>query len=123
MDVSTKLKWEKSLKVDQLPNWNALTQFLERRCRLLENLENSDIERPLNTHHRIKLSLTNKFVHVSTTSSQSTCSLCDSKSHFIANCSQFVYLSSVQRLEEVERLKLIPYGRHHRPDVDPQAIV
>ena len=106
MDVPTKVKWEESLKVNQLPNWNSLTQFLERRCRLLENLANSDIERPLNTQHPKKLSLANKFVHVSTTSPQSTCSLCDSRSHFIASCTQFVNLSPVQRLEEVKRLKL-----------------
>ncbi|XP_050745811.1 uncharacterized protein LOC127011771 isoform X2 [Drosophila biarmipes] len=38
LDRNTQERWEEALPCDKLPSWSDMTTFLERRCRLLENL-------------------------------------------------------------------------------------
>ncbi|XP_036320855.1 uncharacterized protein LOC118735292 [Rhagoletis pomonella] len=41
LDKKTQAKWEESSSISELPSWDQLAMFLEKRCRTLENVEHS----------------------------------------------------------------------------------
>ncbi|XP_036319976.1 uncharacterized protein LOC118734359 [Rhagoletis pomonella] len=41
LDLHTHEKWEENLSAQKLPTWLEMSTFLEKRCRMAENLENA----------------------------------------------------------------------------------
>ncbi|XP_070141641.1 uncharacterized protein [Drosophila kikkawai] len=41
LDHGTREKWEEDLSITELPTWDAMESFLEKRCRMMENLDQS----------------------------------------------------------------------------------
>ncbi|XP_070145032.1 uncharacterized protein [Drosophila kikkawai] len=39
LDHGTREKWEEDLSITELPTWDAMESFLEKRCRMMENLD------------------------------------------------------------------------------------
>ncbi|XP_075158171.1 uncharacterized protein LOC142231448 [Haematobia irritans] len=106
MDRSTQIKWEEGLPVNELPSWDSMSSFLEQRCRMLENLENSCVNLDSIRQHTKKQTSKNRHVHVAAGSPSPLCAFCDSMEHFIVNCSLFGNLSPPLRFKEAKRLKL-----------------
>ncbi|XP_073831785.1 uncharacterized protein [Musca autumnalis] len=48
LDSHGQAKWEEQLHNDKLPSWTSLSSFLDKRCRMLENLESSIKPKPHN---------------------------------------------------------------------------
>ncbi|XP_037826770.1 uncharacterized protein LOC119614723, partial [Lucilia sericata] len=106
LDTKTRMKWEENLSINELPTWNSMSTFLERRCRMVENLENSALSKSSNPPGSKKLHQQYRHVHVSTATSSALCTFCDSKDHFITKCSLFGNLSPSLRFKEAKRLRL-----------------
>ncbi|XP_059225785.1 uncharacterized protein LOC131997922 [Stomoxys calcitrans] len=106
MDRDSQIKWEESLAVNELPSWQSMSSFLEQRCRMLENLENSVVCAGSIQQNNKKQSFKNRHVHVASGSSSPLCAFCDSMDHYIVNCPPFSNLSPSLRFKEAKRLKL-----------------
>lgn len=39
LDIATQTKWEESMSVNEIPTWDAMDKFLQRRCQMMENVE------------------------------------------------------------------------------------
>jgi len=39
LDQRTREKWKEDLSITELSTWNAMESFLEKRCRMMENLD------------------------------------------------------------------------------------
>lgn len=105
LDLKSQSKWEEVLPIDSLPTWSSMESFLERRCRMLENLESSVSTRELNPP-TTKKSLSGRNVLVASVSATSLCTFCDSMEHYITQCSRFGSLSPTNRHKEAKRLQL-----------------
>ncbi|GBP01323.1 hypothetical protein EVAR_66461_1 [Eumeta japonica] len=97
---------EEGLQTDQLPTSSALSTFLERRCRILENLENSVVSKTPNQQISKKQGGHIRNVLVSSTTTYKYCYFCDSKEHYISHCTRFTNLTPTLRFKEVKRLNL-----------------
>ncbi|XP_059217672.1 uncharacterized protein LOC131994802 [Stomoxys calcitrans] len=106
MNRDSQIKWEESLAVNELPSWQSMSSFLEQRCRMLENLENSVVCAGSIQQNNKKQSFKNRHVHVASGSSSPLCAFCDSMDHYIVNCPPFSNLSPSLRFKEAKRLKL-----------------
>lgn len=106
LDETSQMKWEESLPINELPKWTSMATFLERRSRMLENLENSIISKPQAQHDSKKSNQNSRHVHVSSATSTNSCTLCNSIEHFISSCPNFLSISPSLRFKEVKRLKL-----------------
>lgn len=106
LDETSQMKWEESLPINQLPKWKSMAEFLERRCRMVENLEYSMTNRVNGQQGFKKYSQQNRHVHVSSASSSNICSLCNSTEHFISSCPNFLNMVPYNRFKEIKRLKL-----------------
>ncbi|XP_074028835.1 uncharacterized protein [Leptinotarsa decemlineata] len=116
LDVASQKEWEEYLITENLisPKLANLTVFLEKRCQLLETLDNSSklgninkIEKPQKLHFR-KYSNEKSLSHVSTkgTNNQGKfCAFCKEE-HYIYHCEKLKSLSVASRLAEIKRLKL-----------------
>ncbi|KAH8368774.1 hypothetical protein KR200_000657, partial [Drosophila serrata] len=82
-----------------------MAAFLEKRCRMMENIENAMV-----THtpsNQVGKTINKNVQNACTASSYtSLCILCDSKDHFISKCPQFIALSPTLRYKEAKRLHL-----------------
>lgn len=83
-----------------------MAAFLERRCRMLENVQNSMVNKPPNQQVTKRAAPHNRHVHVSSATSSTSCSFCDSSEHFITRCTRFGNLSPSLRFKEAKRLEL-----------------
>ena len=102
--VASKLeiKWEEALAMDELPTWVIFSRFLERRCRMLENLGNSVLQQYPKHASLNKSALQSKFVHVSANNSSTLSAYCGSNEHFITNCILFNELSPSARFQKLK---------------------
>lgn len=105
LDPNLQTKWEEGLSVDKLPTWSSMTSFLERQCRMLENLESSMVvKKPIQQVSKKSSSHTRNVLV--TSSVVSSCNFCDAKDHYITNCSRFASLSPTLRFKEAKKLNL-----------------
>ncbi|XP_075157831.1 uncharacterized protein LOC142231097 [Haematobia irritans] len=104
LDVSTQAKWEESLQNEQLPSWSSMAAFLDRKCRMLENLEHSMT--PKVNHIINKKSNNSRNALVASGSTNPICAFCDGNDHYITNCSRFSNLSPTLRFKEAKKLDL-----------------
>lgn len=106
LDSQSQAKWEEGLLSDQLPTWSTITLFLERRCRMLENLEGSMMMKIPSQQESKKANSHNRNVLVASGTISPQCAFCDTKNHYITNCSRFGNLSPTLRFKEAKRLSL-----------------
>ncbi|XP_075155285.1 uncharacterized protein LOC142228679 [Haematobia irritans] len=106
LDHQTQAKWEEGLQNDRLPTWPFMASFLERRCRMMENLESSMKPTTSNQQSSKKSNSQGRNVLIASGAKQSFCTFCNANDHYISNCSQFSNLSPTLRFREVKRLNL-----------------
>ncbi|XP_075157744.1 uncharacterized protein LOC142231011 [Haematobia irritans] len=105
LDTPTQAKWEEGLQNDQLPTWSSMANFLDKRCRMLENLEHSSILK-VPTQMVNKKSNNIRSSLVTSGNALQICNFCDGKDHLITNCSKFSNLSPTLRFKEAKKLDL-----------------
>ncbi|XP_053968905.1 uncharacterized protein LOC128870320 [Anastrepha ludens] len=105
-DQKTQEKWEEDLPTQTLPTLNSMTSFLEKRCRIMENLEGAmqTLSNQIGKHSKANKGIRNALV--ASSSSSSFCIFCDSKEHYINSCLKFLNLSPNLRYKEAKRLQL-----------------
>ncbi|XP_067633257.1 uncharacterized protein [Eurosta solidaginis] len=107
LDKTTQAKWEENSSVSELPSWEQLAAFLEKRCRTLENVEHAT---QVQTGQVVKpnkgVSTNQKKSFVASKGSTSSCVFCESVDHAIYSCQRFGNLSPNLRLKEVKKLAL-----------------
>ncbi|XP_037826671.1 uncharacterized protein LOC119614626 [Lucilia sericata] len=106
LDSQSQTKWEEGLQTDQLPTWSSMASFLERRCRMLENLESSMVTKKPNQQVSKKFNNYGRNVLVASSTTTPICYFFDAKDHYITNCSRFANLSPVLRFKEAKKLNL-----------------
>ncbi|XP_053968751.1 uncharacterized protein LOC128870181 [Anastrepha ludens] len=110
LDRQTHEKWEENLSAHKLPTWIDMSTFLERRCRMMENLENAMvIQAPSKQVKNIvsqAKSKTSVLVTVGGGKPTPLCIFCDSKEHFITGCTSFLNLSPNLRYKEAKKFHL-----------------
>ncbi|XP_075148904.1 uncharacterized protein LOC142222573 [Haematobia irritans] len=105
LDANSQAKWEEDLPVNTLPKWCSMASFLERRCRMLENLESSMCIQNSKQQVSKKFNSSGRNALVTSTS-PTNCALCDIQGHFITNCPSFEKLQPLARFKEAKRLHL-----------------
>ncbi|XP_053969189.1 uncharacterized protein LOC128870561 [Anastrepha ludens] len=111
VDSITQANWEEAAPLDLIPSWEQFTNFLEKRCQRLENVEHSMAaytrgsqvgknSRTIN-HGRKSFIATNN-----TNNSTNGCVFCDNTDHAVYSCTRFLNLSPQLRFKEVKRLAL-----------------
>ncbi|XP_061388720.1 uncharacterized protein LOC133323837, partial [Musca vetustissima] len=105
LDLQSLAKWEEHLHNDKLPSWDSLSSFLDRRCRMLENLESSI--KPKSPNHQVnkKTNFHGRNVLIASGATQ-MCTFCEAKDHYITTCQSFEKLSPTLRFKESKRLNL-----------------
>ncbi|XP_075170108.1 uncharacterized protein LOC142242414 [Haematobia irritans] len=106
LDHQTQTKWEEGLQNDKLPTWNSMASFLERRSRMLENLESSMKSTASNQHSNKKPPMHGRNVLIASGSKSVFCTYCETDDHYISSCSRFTNLHPTLRFKEVKRLNL-----------------
>ncbi|KAL7726326.1 hypothetical protein ACLKA6_010232 [Drosophila palustris] len=107
LDQTTQEKWEESLPTDKLPKWTDMATFLEKRCRMLENVDSAVSKNPSQqvSKHSPK-SQSRSILIASSPQNHSSCPLCNAKDHFLSKCSKFLSLSPQLRHKEAKRMHL-----------------
>jgi len=107
--VSSKLdsralkRWEEELSSNILSTWTSMSSFLEKRCRLLENLNSalsSHLGRQSHKHNQSVL------IAASTNSNKTLCNFCEEKDHYLPKCTRFLNLSPSLRYKEAKKFHL-----------------
>lgn len=80
MDKETRMKWEEDLAIDEFPAWTSMSTFLEKRCRMLENLDNYVVG---NQQSNKKIQPKSRHVHVFAASTTALWNFSDSADHYI----------------------------------------
>lgn len=109
LDTATQTKWEETTPVNEIPTWEQMAKFLQNRCQTMENVENAVVSESLNKQVGSKqIYHTNKSKKslVVSTNSQKVCPVCNSVSHAIYSCPQFLSLTPSARFKEIKRLNL-----------------
>ncbi|XP_053956407.1 uncharacterized protein LOC128862029 [Anastrepha ludens] len=88
LDKATQSKWEENSSSNELPSWDQLAAFLEKRCRTLENVE-----------HAIQ-------TQTDQVDRNGGCAFCRCSDHRIYHCQQFSTLSPNLRQKEAKKLSL-----------------
>nr|CAI5822893.1 unnamed protein product [Callosobruchus analis] len=103
LDNTTLREWSLRTKSNELPTMTDFIQFLKDRCRLLESLENSNLDKSKHNHNNRQNSSNKSFL--ANKAFTAKCSFC-SKNHSIYSCADFSNLSPQNRFNEVRRLNL-----------------
>lgn len=98
LDFATRKDWEDFKTNDDFPTLKEFTEFIKRKCEVLEALHVGKGHTNFKESQKISKS------HLATNSNLK-CKIC-SLSHFIYNCSKFKEMDVDQRIVEVKRLKL-----------------
>ncbi|XP_053968113.1 uncharacterized protein LOC128869560 [Anastrepha ludens] len=107
LDKTTQAKWEETSSISELPSWDQLTAFLERRCRMLENVEHAvQAQTGQALRHSKNDSISQRKTFVASKGSIRVCVFCGSREHAIYSCQLFANLDPNSRLGEVKKLAL-----------------
>ncbi|XP_053969222.1 uncharacterized protein LOC128870595 [Anastrepha ludens] len=107
LDKTTQAKWEETSSISELPSWDQLTAFLERRCRMLENVEHAvQTQTGQALRHSKNDSISQRKTFVASKGSTRVCIFCGSPGHAIYSCQLFANLDPNSRLGEVKKLEL-----------------
>ncbi|XP_054745733.1 uncharacterized protein LOC129250114 [Anastrepha obliqua] len=103
LDKTTQAKWEETSSISELPSWDQLTAFLERRCRMLENVEHAvQAQTGQALRHSKNDSISQRKTFVASKGSTRVCVFCVSPEHAIYSCQLFANLDPNSRLGEVK---------------------
>ena len=104
LDVTSQMKWEEQTATNVLASWSNMESFLDKRCRMVENVSNALVNQtPCNqVSHKQPNYAKKSFV----ASESGICALCNSKEHFLYRCERFLKLDPSARYREAKRLKL-----------------
>ena len=103
-----RLQWESQIKVNQLPTWQELHDFLNNKCRVLETLDCESKNRVLvsDSIPKNKSSISTVRNQVFTvTNNQHSCVLCKGP-HYVQRCELFIRMSPIERSNKTRELKL-----------------
>ncbi|XP_053964178.1 uncharacterized protein LOC128867103 [Anastrepha ludens] len=107
LDKATQSKWEENSSSNELPSWDQLAAFLEKRCRTLENVEHAIQTQTDQVDRNGKTVSTNKRKSfVVSNASVGGCAFCRCPDHRIYHCQQFSTLSPNLRQKEAKKLSL-----------------
>lgn len=108
LDMATQTKWEESVPVHEIPTWDAMDKFLQRRCQMMENVECSVNDGLGNTQVGPKqFNNTNrKRSLVVSTNTTKVCPICNSDSHMVYNCQHFLSQTPYCRFKQAKSLNL-----------------
>ncbi|XP_053968812.1 uncharacterized protein LOC128870237 [Anastrepha ludens] len=101
-DIGTQAKWEEEAPTQNLPSWDLVANFLERRVRILESV-NTITAAPTKQVTSRKNNRSQSFV---TTSAIKNCVFCNATQHTIFTCSLFLNLSPSLRFQQVKKHQL-----------------
>ncbi|XP_036320453.1 uncharacterized protein LOC118734966 [Rhagoletis pomonella] len=102
-DVETQSKWEEHAPINELPSWDLMSKFLERRVRIMESVEKTTFRSGKQVNHKKNSIRKQSFV---TASPAKGCTFCNGIEHFISTCPLFLNLSPSLRFKEAKRLQL-----------------
>ncbi|XP_045466602.1 uncharacterized protein LOC123675299 [Harmonia axyridis] len=119
LDNSLNLEWENSLQNDELPSYQELISFLDKKCFTLETLSDSNNKKPSYQNQKFSTAqgyrsqanssgFKQKFQEHSfaiTDRNGQKCPLCK-ELHFIYNCEKFITLPTSEKYNEVRKLRL-----------------
>ncbi|XP_036345845.1 uncharacterized protein LOC118755102 [Rhagoletis pomonella] len=107
LDKATQSKWEENSPTNELPSWDQLSTFLEKRCRTLENVEHV-MQTPVGQAGKSgkNVSTNQRKSFVASGGSVGGCVFCGSHEHLIYHCPRFTNLSPNLRQKEVKQLAL-----------------
>ncbi|XP_053961109.1 uncharacterized protein LOC128865111 [Anastrepha ludens] len=107
LDKATQSKWEENSSSNELPSWDQLAAFLEKRCRTLENVEHAIQTQTDQVDRNGKTVSTNiRKSFVVWNASVGGCAFCRCPDHRIYHCQQFSTLSPNLRQKEAKKLSL-----------------
>ncbi|XP_054746731.1 uncharacterized protein LOC129251357 [Anastrepha obliqua] len=107
LDKTTQAKWEEASSIRELPSWDQLTVFLERRWRMLENIEHAvQAQTGQALRHSKNDSISQRKTFVASKGSTRVCVFCGSPEHAIYSCQLFANLDPNSRLGDVKKLAL-----------------
>jgi len=95
LDQWTREKWEEDLSITELSTWDAMESFLEKRCRMMENLDQALVTQTPGQQvgknlHKYNL---NTLIASANNSNHMICLFCDARDHYLSKCSRFLNLS------------------------------
>ncbi|XP_037941449.1 uncharacterized protein LOC119674385 [Teleopsis dalmanni] len=106
LDPTSHAKWEERSAFNTIPTWNEMSEFLDKRCQVLEHVTYSTRAAANNNNRGAQCSPINRKTFVTIKSPTSRCTFCNDANHFIYACAQFANLSPKLRLNEARRLSL-----------------
>ncbi|XP_058827312.1 uncharacterized protein LOC131687256 [Topomyia yanbarensis] len=127
LDSRTRKDFELQLIDNSLPSWDKLLDFLQSRCRCLENIEQDGKDSSVHgLGSRTKPNFSDRSSNVSKsfpvstapTKSSPTCFLCKG-THYLSRCEQFLRLPQSERFSKVKGLGLCLNcfsNKHHVPE-------
>lgn len=104
LDPTTNKEWKTTIKRDEIPTFNQLTNFLTQRCRALEASSRSQ-RAALNTQ-KMNKSDRNKGTTAHLATSNIMCAYCAKADHPIFKCANYLELEVDQRIKEARSRKL-----------------
>ncbi|XP_055527660.1 uncharacterized protein LOC129720235 [Wyeomyia smithii] len=106
LDSRTRKDFELQSIEKQLPSWEKLLEFLQSRCRCLENIEHESKVTQV-SNHGARQQATSKAFPVSVVSAKpnTTCFVCKG-AHYLSRCEQFLKLVPVDRFAKVKNFGL-----------------
>ncbi|KAH8373689.1 hypothetical protein KR009_002602, partial [Drosophila setifemur] len=104
VDNETRIAWDESCALDEIPTCNNFIEFLGKRCQRLESVEHSAESFSKEGTRRINNHARNSFVTINTPPTNCIC--CNIPGHTLYSCSTFLALTPQVRLREARRLSL-----------------
>lgn len=107
LDINTRREWERSIKGNEIPTFEELTDFLNEKCQMLETLYlNQNDKVTTNNKREQKTSHNSNKIHqvksfANNTPLNVSCIICN-KSHYIYQCPEFNKLTIQERLKRVK---------------------
>ncbi|XP_053968951.1 uncharacterized protein LOC128870362 [Anastrepha ludens] len=107
LDKATQSKWEENSSSNELPSWDQLAAFSEKRCRTLENVEHAIQTQTDQVERNGKTVSTNiRKSFVVSNASVGGCAFCRCPDHRIYHCQRFSTLSPNLRQKKAKKLSL-----------------
>lgn len=111
LDYNSKKEWQMSLDTT-VPTYQQFISFLEKRCTVLESLDNitnkTSNQAPIIQINKRNNQTQNRSISLTTVENKpnTLCSYCKNPKHNILTCTEFLNLSITSRIEKAQYLKL-----------------
>ncbi len=101
LDAETLKSWESGLETDELPTWEKLEKFLDKKCRVLENVSQNS-ETIQNTKPAVGIQKPSRATSLIVTEVHLKCRVCQ-MDHLTHKCELLLSQSKQQRRDEVKQ--------------------